>query len=100
MKTDSQSNASISAFTLNTLQDMEHGTESIVRSNALLVLGDLCIRYTNLVDRHVGAMAACLQDIDPLVRKHAFVLLTQQIGRAHVCTPVTNAHLVCSLLLE
>src|SRR3546814_10304158 len=23
-----------------------------------------------------------------------------QIGRAHVCTPVTNAQLVCSLLLE
>src|SRR3546814_7504228 len=25
--------------------------------------------------------------------------LHRQIGRAHVCTPVTNAHLVCSLLL-
>src|SRR3546814_7574950 len=25
---------------------------------------------------------------------------TGKIGRAHVCTPVTNAHLVCSLLLE
>src|SRR3546814_6194619 len=25
---------------------------------------------------------------------------TRQIGRAHVCTPVTNAHLVCRLLLE
>src|SRR3546814_5867516 len=24
----------------------------------------------------------------------------EEIGRAHVCTPVTNAHLVCSLLLE
>src|SRR3546814_4332100 len=23
-----------------------------------------------------------------------------QIGRAHVCTPVTNAHLVCRILLE
>src|SRR3546814_8289226 len=23
-----------------------------------------------------------------------------QIGRAHVCTPATNAHLVCRLLLE
>src|SRR3546814_2246237 len=23
-----------------------------------------------------------------------------QIGRAHVCTPVTNAHIVCRLLLE
>src|SRR3546814_10352890 len=25
---------------------------------------------------------------------------TGEIGRAHVCTPVTNAHLVCRLLLE
>src|SRR3546814_4433648 len=25
---------------------------------------------------------------------------TLEIGRAHVCTPVTNAHLVCRLLLE
>src|SRR3546814_10705692 len=25
--------------------------------------------------------------------------VAQQIGRAHVCTPVTNAHLVCRLLL-
>src|SRR3546814_8473474 len=27
-------------------------------------------------------------------------LRTFEIGRAHVCTPVTNAHLVCRLLLE
>src|SRR3546814_3980243 len=27
-------------------------------------------------------------------------ILSRQIGRAHVCTPVTNAHLVCRLLLE
>src|SRR3546814_10353719 len=26
--------------------------------------------------------------------------LAQQIGRAHVCTPVNNAQLVCRLLLE
>src|SRR3546814_6303068 len=25
---------------------------------------------------------------------------TNQIGRAHACTPVTNAHLVCRLLLD
>src|SRR3546814_3620489 len=32
-----------------------------------------------------------------------FVLMNSiasEIGRAHVCTPVTNAHLVCRLLLE
>src|SRR3546814_1109989 len=26
--------------------------------------------------------------------------VSHEIGRAHVCTPVTNAHLVCRLLLE
>src|SRR3546814_4122926 len=30
----------------------------------------------------------------------ATVGLTEAIGRAHVCTPVTNAQLVCRLLLE
>lgn len=48
-----------------------------VRSNALLVLGDLCVRYTHLVDRHVGMMAQCLQDESVVVRKHAIILLTQ-----------------------
>src|SRR3546814_3584508 len=28
------------------------------------------------------------------------LLLVPEIGRAHVCTPVTNAQLVCRLLLE
>src|SRR3546814_9687796 len=29
-----------------------------------------------------------------------FTLAESEIGRAHVCTPVTNAQLVCRLLLE
>src|SRR3546814_3560543 len=29
-----------------------------------------------------------------------FGVVSMQIGRAHVWTPVTNAHLVCRLLLE
>src|SRR3546814_9275256 len=32
---------------------------------------------------------------------HADALhIDEQIGRANVCTPVTNTHLVCSILLE
>ena len=56
--------------------DTSHGSAA-VRSNALLVLGDICVRYTSLVEHHVGAMASCLQDTDVLVRRHALVLLTQ-----------------------
>ena len=64
-----------------------------VQSNALIVLGDLCFKYTNLVDRHLPVMAACLQagatvqsdnilvvgsknNGTALVRKHAVLMLS------------------------
>src|SRR3546814_9328514 len=37
---------------------------------------------------------------DRVTYRVADVLDSEEIGRAHVCTPVTNAHLVCRLLLE
>src|SRR3546814_9994324 len=33
-------------------------------------------------------------------RQMAAAVAATEIGRAHVCTPVTNAHLVCRLLLD
>src|SRR3546814_3491677 len=37
----------------------------------------------------------------PGIEQRAFLKQPHsQSGRAHVCTPVTNAHLVCRLLLE
>src|SRR3546814_10460612 len=33
-------------------------------------------------------------------RRVSVGMAESEIGRAHVCTPVTNAHLVCRLLLE
>src|SRR3546814_8863093 len=41
----------------------------------------------------IGSMAA-------VVQLGKLKLSDAQIGRAHVCTHVTNAHLVCRLLLE
>jgi hypothetical protein len=48
-----------------------------VRSNALLVLGDLCVRYTSMVERHLPALARCLQSKHALMRRHALLLLSQ-----------------------
>src|SRR3546814_4195564 len=39
-------------------------------------------------------------DGDCLVTTDFILTHSRQIGRAHVWTPVTNAHLVCRLLLE
>src|SRR3546814_10094433 len=41
--------------------------------------------------------AANREDLAAIERAEIVVI---QIGRAHVCTPVTNAHLVCRLLLD
>src|SRR3546814_5633039 len=50
-----------------------------------------------------GSFATELGVSRPVMRE-AFGALTAlrlvEIGRAHVCTPVTNAHLVCRLLLD
>jgi hypothetical protein len=70
--------AAADALNVSSLSAASHvAAAAAVRSNALLVLGDMCIRYTNLVDRHVDTMAQCLQDSDSLVRKNALILLTQ-----------------------
>ena len=36
-------------------------SDPAVQTNALMVMGDLCVRYTNLVDKYLPFMAACLQ---------------------------------------
>src|SRR3546814_7785228 len=47
----------------------------------------------------LGVLGAIVLILGPLLDRVPLHLL-QQIGRAHVRTPVTNAHLVCRLLLE
>src|SRR3546814_1541685 len=53
--------------------------------------------YRRGVSRYTSNLIAGLLDD---TSAHVSVYGSSQIGRAHVCTPVTNAHLVCRLLLE
>src|SRR3546814_20485547 len=54
---------------------------------------DRYVRQHVGVKQRVGALVGLVQRIGDLGHRRA-------IGRAHVCTPVTNAPLVCRLLLE
>jgi len=51
-----------------------------VRNNVLVVLGDLCVHYTSLVDRFVPHMTDLLQDVSPLLRKQSAMLLASLIS--------------------
>jgi condensin-2 complex subunit D3 len=72
-----------------------------VQSNSLLVLGDLCVTHTNMVDRFLPVMAGCLQagavdlSVDvleqnstpngsALVRKHAVLLLSSLLLQDYI----------------
>src|SRR3546814_5229684 len=61
----------------------------------------LCVQYERVADMRVEYFG----DDDELTRpglhavKRPALKARRRIGRAHVSTPVTNAHLVCRLLL-
>jgi len=75
--------------------------DGLFASNCLLVLGDLTIKYTNLVDRYLPVMAACLQagvlrdsetsflaqkdgQGSPLIRKHAVLTLSSLLLQDYI----------------
>src|SRR3546814_5423834 len=63
----------------------------------------LCMETVNnpLESMQAGRWIGAHAKVDPRVLKdHTLPLEDAEIGRAHVRTPVTNAHIVCRLLLE
>lgn len=55
-----------------------------IRSNILLILGDLCIRYTSLVDAYIPTIALSLLDDSPLIRRSALLLFSQLILQDYI----------------
>src|SRR3546814_4085823 len=67
---------------------------------ALLPIGDAGRDIVQPVRRIVASVRRHLDSERRGVRRAVGDELAEEIGRAHVWTPVTNAHLVCRLLLE
>ena len=80
-------------------ENMSQGS-SVIQCNVLLIMGDLCVKYTSLADRYLPVMAACLQsgtsDISSnlfnsstskgfeVVRKSAVILLSSLIMQDYI----------------
>src|SRR3546814_10685194 len=67
------------------------------RSAIHAFVGNLCLRQRRLDAKQRRAQQTRAKRQSQLGRHHSS---PPKIGRAHVCTPVTNAHIVCRLLLE
>uniref|UniRef100_A0A8C3K1Y5 Condensin-2 complex subunit D3 n=1 Tax=Calidris pygmaea TaxID=425635 RepID=A0A8C3K1Y5_9CHAR len=65
-------------------RELEVSHDVAVRNNVVIVMCDLCIRYTSMVDRYVPNISLCLKDPDPFIRKQTLILLTNLLQEEFV----------------
>lgn len=58
------------------VRELEVCGDMAVRNNVVIVMCDLCIRYTVMVDKYIPNISMCLKDSDPFIRKQTLILLT------------------------
>lgn len=58
------------------VRELEVCSDVAVRNNVIIVLCDLCMRYTAMVDKYIPNISMCLKDSDPFIRKQTLTLLT------------------------
>jgi hypothetical protein len=57
---------------------------TIVRNNVLIVLGDLCVVYTGLVDQYLPWVTTCLADPVDLIRFQAAVVVSALLAEDYI----------------
>uniref|UniRef100_A0A8C5SPB8 Condensin-2 complex subunit D3 n=1 Tax=Laticauda laticaudata TaxID=8630 RepID=A0A8C5SPB8_LATLA len=65
-------------------RELEVSKDVAVRNNVVIVMCDLCIRYTTMVDRYIPDIAVCLKDPEPFIRKQTLILLTNLLQEEFV----------------
>ncbi|XP_069133274.1 condensin-2 complex subunit D3-L-like [Argopecten irradians] len=60
-------------------RELETSNDSTIRNNVVIVMCDLCVRYTTTVDCYISNIASCLKDDSPLVRKQTLTTITRLI---------------------
>lgn len=64
--------------------EIEKAKEEVVRNNILVIMCDLCVRYTSVVDRYVARISESMADPSSLVRRNAVCLLTQLLAEDYI----------------
>ncbi|KAH0623283.1 hypothetical protein JD844_031429 [Phrynosoma platyrhinos] len=65
-------------------RELEVCQDVAIRNNVVIVMCDLCIRYTTMVDRYIPDISVCLKDPEPFIRKQTLILLTNLLQEEFV----------------
>ncbi|OWZ06434.1 Condensin-2 complex subunit D3 [Phytophthora megakarya] len=66
------------------IRELRTCEEQDIRSNILLILGDICIRYASIVDAYIPTIALSLLDESRLLRRSALLLFSQLILQDYI----------------
>uniref|UniRef100_K1QWD7 Condensin-2 complex subunit D3 n=1 Tax=Magallana gigas TaxID=29159 RepID=K1QWD7_MAGGI len=58
-------------------RELETSPDLTIRNNIVIILCDLCVRYTTTVESYMPSIRACLKDEVPLVRKQTLISITR-----------------------
>ncbi|KAM6238226.1 condensin-2 complex subunit D3 [Porphyrio hochstetteri] len=65
-------------------RELEVSRDVAVRNNVVIIMCDLCIRYTSIVDRYIPNVSLCLKDPNPFIRKQTLIMLTNLLQEEFV----------------
>uniref|UniRef100_T1IIB1 non-specific serine/threonine protein kinase n=1 Tax=Strigamia maritima TaxID=126957 RepID=T1IIB1_STRMM len=65
-------------------RELEISSEATIRNNIVIIMTDLCVRYTALVDRYMSNISSCLKDPSTTVRRHTLMLLTSLLQEDYI----------------
>ncbi|XP_075046453.1 condensin-2 complex subunit D3 [Mixophyes fleayi] len=65
-------------------RELEVCDDVAIRNNVVIVICDLCIRYTTMVDRYIPNVSVCLRDTSPFIRKQTLIMLTNLLQEEFV----------------
>ncbi|NXC43757.1 CNDD3 protein, partial [Penelope pileata] len=65
-------------------RELQVSQDVAVRNNVVIVMCDLCIRYTAMVDGYIPNISLCLKDPHPFIRKQTLIMLTNLLQEEFV----------------
>uniref|UniRef100_A0A7M4FS80 Condensin-2 complex subunit D3 n=1 Tax=Crocodylus porosus TaxID=8502 RepID=A0A7M4FS80_CROPO len=65
-------------------RELEVSDDVAIRNNVIIVMCDLCVRYTTMVDRYIPNISMCLKDPNPFIRRQTLILLTNLLQEEFV----------------
>ncbi|KAG1703671.1 Condensin-2 complex subunit D3 [Nymphon striatum] len=65
-------------------RELAETADTTIRNNIVVILSDLCVRYTILVDPYMPNVTACLKDPSELVRRQTLILLIKLLQEDYI----------------